>query len=352
MSLKHQLTQSTFESILTENDLVEGRKTSPVGTWTCYSKAEVRRTLITSASELTEPAPDEIRWLHWSGFDNTRELASLSNHFGIDPLMAEDILNPESRSKLEETSDSVFVVLKIPVAMDAEGEIEIIHFCLLLQKGVVLTFSEVPIKFLDDLFRRLDDKKRKIRSLEADYLCWAILDLLMDHSLRFVDHLSDRVEKIEDELIEDTSDVEMETIHGTKNEVSHTYRLLRPVRQISSQLCNSDSDLFSTRSARYFQDLYDHAVQAVERVDHLRDKAASLRELYYTMMSHRMNQVMKVLTSLSAIFLPLTFLAGVYGMNFAYMPELGWKWSYPIFLGVLISIGTALVVYFKRKRWL
>ncbi|MGJ8724727.1 MAG: magnesium/cobalt transporter CorA [Roseibacillus sp.] len=351
MSLKHQLTQSTFENVLTEKEVGELKGAVPSGVWAHYGPEGIERLAVEDAREL--PKTEEgVTWVHWTGLGEGVALSRLFTCFGIHPLTAEDVLNMESRAKLEETSESLFVVLKIPVAMDDEGEIEMVHFCLFFEGTTVLSFSEIPLKFLEDLNRRLDDPKRRIRNLGADYLMWAILDLVTDHSLRFVDYLSDRVEELEDLLIDDEVEVSLEQIHGLKNEVSQTYRLLRPGREITSQLCISDSALLSSDTSRYFRDLHDHAAQASEQVDHLRDKATGLRELYYTLMSHRMNGVMKVLTSLSAIFLPLTFLAGLYGMNFAHMPELAWKWSYPVFLAFLSALAIALVCYFKKKRWL
>ncbi|WP_411847436.1 magnesium/cobalt transporter CorA [Roseibacillus persicicus] len=352
MSLKHQLTQSTFESILTDLEWIEGRASAPAGVLTQYCPKNVDRQPVSGVADLRDKCCDGITWLNWSGLGETTKMAKLFEHYGIHPLTAEDILNCESRSKLEESSESLFVVMKIPVSMEEVGVIEAVHFCLFWQGNTVLTFSEIPLKFLTDLDRRLDDPKRKIRSHGVDYLVWALLDLVTDHSLRFVEHLSDRVEEIEDQLIDDEVEIEMETIHEIKNEVTQTYRLIRPCREITAQLSSSDSVAMGENTARYFRDLHDHAAEAVEQIDHLRDKTASLRELYFTLMSHRMNGVMKVLTSLSAIFLPLTFLAGIYGMNFAHMPELGLRWAYPVFLVFLVSLAVVLAIYFKKKGWL
>ncbi|MBK1832695.1 magnesium/cobalt transporter CorA [Roseibacillus ishigakijimensis] len=354
MYLKHLLTQSTFESILNEQELVEGRAAEASGVLTCYNRQEISRLPITGVRDLPEEnSAAGITWFHWNGLGDATQMARLFSHFGIHPLTGEDILNVESRTKIDEVSDSFFIVLKVPVAMDEDGEIEAVHFCLLYEENLVLTFSEIPLKFLTDLERRLDQPKRKIRSLGADYLVWAILDLISDHNLRFVDHLGDKVENLEDRIIADEGDsVAMADIHGVKSEVSQAYRLIRPSREVALQICNSDSALLRESSHRYFRDLHDHAVQAVEQADHLRDTAASLRDLYYTLMSHRMNGVMKVLTSLSAVFLPLTFLAGIYGMNFAHMPELSWPWAYPVFLLFLLTLAMVLCLYFKRKGWL
>lgn len=351
MSLKHQLTQSTSDSILSGKEVLLEREGLPRGVVAQYGPKGIIRTEIAKSADIPVGEEGEITWLHWVGLRDSAQMSELFSRFGLHPLTGEDILNCQSRAKLEETSESLFIVVKIPVAMDEEGEIEMVHFCLFFEGQTVLSFSEVPLKFLQDLDRRLDDPKRKIRTLGPDYLVWALLDLVTDHSMRFVEHLSDRVEHLEDELIDEKVEVSMETIHGLKNEVSQTYRLLRPCREITAQLINSDSGLLQERSKHYFRDLYDHAAQTVEQVDHLRDKSSSLRELYYTLVSHRMNGVMKVLTSLSAIFLPLTFFTGLYGMNFAHMPELAWQWSYPIFLALLATLTLVLVIYFKKKRW-
>lgn len=352
MSLTHQLSQTTSEAILTEEDLDSGVKSRPGGHYVIFDHENIERGEVCAASDIPSHSAPKNCWLHWSGLEDTELLATVFDKFGIHPLMAEDILNLDSRTKIEEVGDAIFVALKLPVEMDAIGVIETVHFCLYYQTGRVVTFSEIPIKFFDDIQRRLDDPKRRIRNMQCDYLFWALLDMATDHALRFSDFLNDRVEEIEDRLIAPKDEVLLEMIHGMKNEVSQTYRILRPFREVSLQLTHSEVPLLSDKTRPYFRDLNDHAVQTVELLEHLRDKATSLRELYFTAMSHRMNEVMKVLTSLSAIFLPLTFLAGIYGMNFENMPELTKPWAYPVFMGLLATITIVLVIYFKRRKWL
>lgn len=352
MSLTHQLTQSTCESILTCTDLNLRASTPPGGRYATFGPESLEWGTIAAGEDIPTEFSGPITWIHWTGLSDHEAIANVLKRFQIHPLTAEDILNVESRAKLEETAESIFVVLKMPVEMEAIGEIATEHFCLYYVEGCIVSFSESPIHFFSDLERRLQDPKRRIRTYGSDYTMWAILDLIADHNIRFADFLSDRVEEIEDQLIEDKVATSLEVIHEMKNEVSQTYRIVRPLREITTHLKLNDSGFLGEKAKPYFCDLHDHAVQTVELLDHLRDKATSLRELYYTSMSHRMNEVMKVLTSLSAIFLPLTFLAGLYGMNFVFMPELTWRWSYPIFLVVLASLATVLVIYFKRKKWL
>lgn len=352
MSLTHQLTQSTCESILTCTDLNYRATTPPSGRYVTFGPESVEWGTIAAGDEIPQEFSGPITWIHWTGLGDHAAVGKLLERFQIHPLTAEDILNVESRSKLEETEESIFIVLKMPIEMDPIGEIETEHFCLYYVEGRIISFSQSPIHFFNDLERRLEDPKRRIRTYGSDYTMWAILDLVTDHNIRFADFLNDRVEEIEDSLIGDQEDPSLPVIHEMKNEVSQTYRIVRPMREITTYLKLNDSGFVSERAKPYFCDLHDHAAQTVDLLDHLRDKATSLRELYFTSMSHRMNEVMKVLTSLSAIFLPLTFLAGLYGMNFVFMPELTWRWSYPIFLVVLASLAAVLIVYFKRKKWL
>lgn len=352
MSLTHQLTQSTCESILTGRDLESRQTLTPGARYATFGPESLEWGSIAPGEEIPESFSGAVTWIHWTGLANPEDLSKVFARFHIHPLIAEDILNVESRAKLEESGKGIFIVLKMPIEMDAIGEIESEHFCLYYIDGLIISFSESPLHFLSDLERRLQEPSRRIRNYGSDYTMWAILDLVADHNIRFADFLNDRVEEIEDQLIEEQDDISLSLVHEMKNEVSQTYRIVRPLRDITTHLKLNDSSFLTERVQPYFFDLHDHAVQTVELLEHLRDKAASLRELYYTSMSHRMNEVMKVLTSLSAIFLPLTFLAGLYGMNFVFMPELSWRWSYPAFLVVLASLATVLIIYFKRKNWL
>ena len=352
MSLKHQLSQSTHTGVITGDEFKKGIECQATGVWTCYDRERLERVPIEKVEDVPESEEPQVKWLNWNGLCNTDKLAKFFTSFGLHPLEGEDVLNRESRSKFDESTGRFFVVLKVPVAMNELGLVESVHFALHWKDNTVLTFSEIPLEFLSDLDRRLDDAQRRIRGRGADYLVWAILDLVVDHNQRFVDHLEERVEELEDRLMDSKQEVELEEIHELKNEVVQTIRLLRPCRDITTAMMAADviSNVPNTRC--YFQDLHDHASQAVEELEHLREKSSSLRELYFTMTSFRMNEVMKVLTSLSAIFLPLTFLTGIYGMNFTNMPELSWPWSYPAFLLFLVLLVTVLVLYFKKKKWL
>ena len=352
MSLKHQLSQSTHTGVITEGEFEKGIECQASGVWTCYDSERLERVPVTKAEDLTKTEEEQVKWLNWGGICDTEELAKIFTTFGLHPLMGEDVLNRESRSKFDESTGRFFVVLKIPVAMNELGLVESVHFALHWKDNTVLTFSEIQLDFLSDLDRRLDDPARRVRGQKADYLVWAILDLIVDHNQRFVDHLEERVEELEDQLMDSRQAVELEEIHELKNEVVQTIRLLRPCREITTSMMAADAVINGQNVLCYFQDLHDHASQAVEELEHLREKSSSLRELYFTMTSFRMNEVMKVLTSLSAIFLPLTFLTGIYGMNFAHMPELAWRWSYPLFLLFLALLATVLALYFKKKKWL
>lgn len=353
MSLIDQLShqrdfQALDDTIFAREAIAEANRTLTV-----YDAEALARIDHPSEKDIeTATAADQLSWLHCAGLPQTSAFLAMLESHHIHPLIAEDILNTESRVKVEQLEDSLVIVMKLPVKGTAGSPLQTAHFCLILRARSVLTFAECELELLEEIHTRLDDPSRRIRRYGSDYLAWAILDLLVDYQLHFIDVLEDNVQAKEDDLMELKGKVELTEIHHLRNEVTAVRRLLSPLRDVTQRLVRTGSPQIGEQMNLFYADLHDHASVALESADHLRDHTNGLRELYFTATSHRMNEVMKVLTSLSAIFLPLTFLAGLYGMNFVNMPELQHPLGYPIFLSVLLILGGSLFVYFRRKGWL
>ncbi len=202
------------------------------------------------------------------------------------------------------------------------------------------------------MVRRIENGNGRIRSAGADYLAWAVLDALVDNYFGVIDALDEAVSHLDDQLQEDAVSIEAAHLYAIRREVTGLHRLVRPLREVANALTRPNSALMTDQSEPFYRDLYDHAIHAIERTEDLRDMTAGLRDFYLSAISNRMNEVMKVLTCFSTIFLPLTFFAGIYGMNFEHMPELGWKWAYPaLWIGFVVIAG-GMFVLFRRKKWL
>ncbi len=300
--------------------------------------------------------PDQVTWLDVTGLHDIEKISEVGTKFGIGSLVLEDVLNTAGRPKLEDFDDSVFVVIRMITLGRGERKVEIDsqHFGLILLPGnLIITFREAPSGIFEPIRERIRSGKGRIRKADADYLMWAILDAILDHYLDVITFTDEMLTDFEDRLDADDPSIAITHLHAAKRDVVRLYREMRPVREITNTLYRTESVLIKKESAPYFRDLHDHSVQAEETIADLREVAHGLRDYYHTVVSNRMNEVMKVLTSLSTIFLPLTFLAGIYGMNFEKnMPELHWAYSYPIFWLVSIGIAVGLFFYFRRKNWI
>ena len=297
---------------------------------------------------------DRVTWIHLTGLHDVEAIRKLGEGFGIHPLILEDILNTTSRPKIEDHDDYLFVVTKLMNFDETSRSVDVQHFSLLLlPDGSVLTFLEAPTPVFDPVRQRIrTGGGGRIRKSGADYLAWALLDAVIDHYFRVIEGVDETIAAIDEKLQVDTDAVEPAELYALKKEVSALHRLVRPIREIATVLLRSDSALMTDYSRPYYRDLYDHALHVLESAEDLRELAGALRDFYLTAVSNRMNEVMKVLTSFATIFMPVTFLAGIYGMNFEVMPELKWPWAYPALIGIFLVIAGVMFVFFRRKKWI
>jgi magnesium transporter len=295
----------------------------------------------------------QVTWIEVTGLHDPEKIAQLGDAFHIHPLILEDILSTHCRPKIEEFDDYVFVVTKLLHYNEASHSVDAQQFSMLLLPDTsVLTFLEAPTAVFDPVRQRICSGVGRIRKSGADYLAWALLDTVVDHYFAVMDGVDEAITDFEDRFQDDPNSVGVSELYLLKKEVSALYRLVRPIREIATVLHRSDSDLISESSVPFFRDLYDHSVHVLEQTEDLRENAAILRDFYLSHASNRMNQIMKVLTCFSTIFLPLTFLVGVYGMNFDHMPELSQAWGYPAVWAVCVLTAAGMFWFFRSRDWI
>lgn len=296
---------------------------------------------------------NQVTWINVNGLNNIEEIEKLGVHYNLHPLTLEDIVNTNHRPKLDEFDNYLFIVLKMLHFKDDETLVYE-HLSMVVGDDFVLTFQEADGDVFDSLRERIISGKGRVRSLSADYLMYCILDAVVDNYLTVVEAFGDKIEDLEDDIFNNNSDISdiPNSIQILKREVLKIRRSVFPLREVINRLDKLECPLIEEKTSSYLRDLYDHIVNVNESIDLYREMIWSLMDMYMSIISNKMNEVMKVLTIIATIFIPLTFIAGIYGMNFDNMPELHYKYSYFILWGVMIVIFIFMLFYFKRKKWL
>jgi len=308
------------------------------------------RTVDTVAEAIATCRDGGVTWIDVVGLHDVEVVRELGEHFDLHPLALEDVLSVGQRPKADEYENHYFIVLRLfHVLADGLSSEQISLF---LGDGHVITFQELSEDVFDGVRERLRLARGRIRTMGADYLAYALIDALVDHFFPVIEHLGERIEDLEDEVMSDPARNTVEQIHAIRKELLTLRRAAWPQREVLAAMERFESARIGRETRVFLRDAYDHAVQIMDMVETYRDLASGLLEIYLSSVSNRMNEVMKVLTVMATIFIPITFLAGVYGMNFKHMPELGWPWAYPAFWGVSVASTLGLLWYFKRKDWL
>ncbi len=311
----------------------------------------VNRSEITTPGALPESTTKK-RWLQIVGLHDTDILNQIGEHFSIHPLVLEDILNPNQPPKIEEFDDYLFVITKL-LRFDQDSQtLKSEHLGFILMENVLISFQETENAHFDPLLRRLENPKGRMRKFGIDYFLYAMLDLIIDHYFLALDAVNDKFEDLEQQVVDQPAQHHVEEIHHLKREVISFRKSVRPLRDVVNGLMDENVGFISEDIYVYLRDLYDHTIQAIDLLEVQRELASGLMDSYLSQVSHRMNEVMKVLTIMSTIFIPLGFLAGLYGMNFDYMPELHVRYGYFIVLGVMASAAIGMLFIFKHKKWL
>jgi magnesium transporter len=293
-----------------------------------------------------------VTWMNVTGLHDIELTQTLGDRFDLHPLLLEDVLSTGQRPKFEDFGDLVFLVLKTLHAGDDPGQIVSEQISVIVGRNYVITFQEIQEDPFERVRERIRSGKGRIRTMGADYLAYALVDAVVDNYFVVLEKLGDVIERLGEQAVSDPEPDTLHAINTIKHELSNLRRSVWPLREVISGVQHSESDLFSERTEIYLRDVYDHTIQVVETIETFRDIAAGMFDTYLSSVSNRMNEVMKVLTIIATIFIPITFVAGVYGMNFHRMPELAWSWGYPAALFLMLVIALVMVAYFKRKRWL
>jgi magnesium transporter len=293
-----------------------------------------------------------VKWINIDGLKDPGTVEKLGKHLGIHPLVLEDIVNVGQRPKLEDYGDYLFIVTKM-VSLDRDGGgMEIEQVSLLLGKGYVISFQERIGDVFEPIRERIASAKGRIVSQGADYLAYALLDIIVDNYFVVLESVGDRVEAMDEEIIDDPSPEKLGVIRGMKRDMILLRKSVWPLREVIGGMERLESELIDDSTNIYLRDVYDHTIQVIDTIEALRDLISGILDIYLTSVSNRMNEVMKVLTIIATIFIPITFIAGIYGMNFEFMPELKYRFAYPAVWGMILIVAVVMLVYFRRKRWI
>ncbi len=291
-----------------------------------------------------------VSWVNINGIHNTDAIAAIGKVYNIHNLVLEDILNTDHRPKVEPFEDYVFFTMKM-MWYNEENELEKEQISIVFGTPYVLCFQEKKGDIFDPIRERIRTDSGLIRKKGTDYLVYRLIDSVVDNYFIISERMEERVEDLEDAITSDTDDDHMQVIQHLKREIITLKRALLPLREAVSGLEKGVSELVHKDNEKYFRDVYDHLLQISENLETNREVLTGLMDMHVANMSNRMNQVMKVLTVIASLFIPLTFIAGIYGMNFDNMPELHYKYGYFVVWGVMILVFVSMLIYFKRKRW-
>jgi len=293
-----------------------------------------------------------VTWVNVDGIHEVEVLERLGDCFGLHPLVVEDILNTDHRPKMEDFGDYIFIVLKMLYYSDKDNEVVTEQISLILGPNFVISFQEREGDVFNPIRERIRSEKGRIRKMGADYLAYVLVDSIVDNYFIILEKLGERIEFLEDELVTNPTPETLQAIHDLKREMIFLRKSVWPLREVISGLERGESSLIQESTGIYLRDVYDHTIQVIDAVETFRDMLSGMLDIYLSSISNRMNEVMKVLTIIATIFIPLTLIAGIYGMNFRYMPELEWPWAYPMLWLIMLAIGVLMLIYFRRKRWL
>jgi magnesium transporter len=293
-----------------------------------------------------------VSWINIDGLHEVELIEKIGTHFNIHPLTQEDIVNTGQRPKVENFEDYIYIVIKMLKFDETTGHITSEQVSLILGSHYLLSFQETEGDVFNSVRERIRKGRLHIRRSGTDYLAYALIDAVVDHYFLMLEKMGEKIEHFEEQLpLQPTPEI-LQAIYDLKRELVYFRKQVWPIRDVLNTWQKAESSIIEEANKVFIRDVYDHTIQVIDTIDSFRDIITGVMDLYLSTVSNKMNEVMKVLTIMATIFIPLTFIAGIYGMNFKYMPELEWKWSYPVLWIVLIAIFLGMMFYFKRKKWL
>lgn len=301
---------------------------------------------------LLQPVEYKNIWINVVGLHDIELIEKLNKHFNIHPLVTEDILHTDQRAKVEEFDDYLFVTLRALNWNEATQTFISEQISIVFGKGYLLSFQEQNSSLFTKIQERMCRARGRLRQRGIDYLAYALLDIIVDHYFVILERLGEIIDDVEGSIIKQPMPQDAHTLYHLKQEMYAFRKAVWPLREVINHLLRSDGEMVSDYTTIYLRDVYDHTIQAIETIETFRDMLAGMLDIYLSTITNRMNEIMKVLTIISTIFIPITFIASIYGMNFTNIPELQWRWGYPVILGAMAVMAIIMLVYFKRKKWL
>ncbi|KAA3627404.1 MAG: magnesium and cobalt transport protein CorA [Bacteroidetes bacterium] len=319
-----------------------------------FDSAHIEEKTFDNHSDITlHPSLDEkVHWYDIRGLHDTQLIEAIGKTFEIHPLILEDVANTHQRPKFEEYDKGIFIVIRALEFDKNNLETKTEQVGVYFKKGILISFQETDSDLFDGIRQRLHSSQGKIRQRGTDYLCYALLDTIADHYYIVLDEIESSIENLEEKILINPDNTIKGQIHQLKKELLVVRKSIYPLREAIGRFSKSESQFIEERSLVFIRDLYDHAIQIMDLSETYRDMLNGLQDLYVSEISFKMNQVMQVLTLVATIFIPLTFLVGVYGMNFENIPELSWKYGYFTLWVVMVLIFISLLFLFRKKKWL
>jgi len=332
---EHRVDQVRLNVILYDGNSIEER---PVGT-------------LEEALALCDSP--QTAWLNVDGIHDTDIIAHIGRHFNIHPLTLEDILHTTQRPKMEDYEHYLYVVLQMLRYLPNSAQVVSEQISLIITDRVLISFQESTEDIFSSIRERLHKGRTgRIRTSRCDYLAYSLIDAIVDYYFFILERIGEEIDIVEEDTIDNPNPDVLERMHDLKREIITLRRKIWPLRDIIAGLSKQDSTLIEPSTTIFLRDVHDHTIQIIDTIESYRDILSGLLDLYLTNVSLRMNEVMKVLTIIATIFIPITFIVGVYGMNFTYMPELEWRWGYFAVWGVMLAMITGLLVFFRKKHWI
>jgi magnesium transporter len=293
-----------------------------------------------------------VTWLNVTGLHEVKIVEEIGKAFNIHPLLLEDIVHTGQRPKLEDLEDYLFFVLKMLTYDEEKNTLVAEQVSLILGPHFVISFQETDSDVFKPVKERIKNAKGRIRKLGGDYLAYALIDAIVDNYFLILEHFGEKIEVLQEEVLSQPGPDTLQIIQATKRDMIFLRKSVWPLREAISVLYRGESPLITGSVIPYLRDVYDHTIQVIDNIETFRDMISGTLDVYLSSVSNKMNEVMKVLTIIATIFIPITFIAGVFGMNFKYMPELEWRWAYPIVWLVMLTVGIAMLIGFRRRKWL
>jgi len=316
-----------------------------------YSTTSCKELQVEQVDQLSPPADESVIWINVGGVHKVEMVETLGKQFSLHPLLLEDVTNTDQRPKLDDYEAYIFLVMKM-LSLTDRKDIAVEQVSFVLGKNYVISFQENGTDVFQPVRERLRGGKGRLRQSGADYLLYALVDAIVDQYFAVLELSGEQIEAVQQAVVDDPKPETLNEIHALKRQLLFVRRAVWPLRDVMTNLSRSDCPFLQHPTKVFFRDVYDHVVQIVDTIEILREMVSASLDIYLSSVSYRLNAIMRVLTVITTIFMPLSFIASIYGMNFEYMPELRSPWGYPLVLGVMAAVGMGMLVLFRNKRWL